>query len=58
MEYNEDLCDKKEDIIEAKGEQQSQTSYLSKSKIIKNIGLWVLIAITFVLLYAIWKKKI
>ena len=61
-EYNENLCEEKPEVKEEKKITGQTTSspilYLSKSKIIKNIGLWILIALTLLLLIVVWKKKL
>jgi len=59
-EYNEDLCEEKPGVKEEKTitGKTSNVLYLSKSKIIKNIGLWILIALTILLLIVTWKRKL
>ncbi|MBU2497244.1 MAG: lamin tail domain-containing protein [Nanoarchaeota archaeon] len=38
--------------------KSSQALYVANSKIIKNFGFWILILITVILVFVIWKKKL
>ncbi|HIH17247.1 MAG TPA: lamin tail domain-containing protein [Nanoarchaeota archaeon] len=67
LSFNDELClGTGQDLqVKANGKQAQQaqtagasTQLLLRGKIIKSIGLWLLIALTAVALFIIWKKKL
>ena len=60
LKFNDELCSSAQDAKEQEGQQVTgeAVQIFSGSKIIKSIGLWILIALTLGLLVVIWKRKL